>query len=416
MKLFKQYKNLSKEIYVLFFGRIVTSMGALIWPLLTLIMKNKLGYSATFIAFIDVIMLMLQFPMILIGGKLADHKNRKAIIVICDLITVTAYIICGFMPVSNYSILVLYIASVFATIEGPSYDALIADLSDSEGREQAYSLQYLGMNLGLILAPTIGGLLFENYLNLAFLIDGFSTLASTILIILFIKRQRIEKTVTNEYEEERHGEKIWNILKERPSFLIYFIMCGFASIVYSQFNYLLPLNMENLYGAKGATIFGMLTSTNGIVVIIATPIITTLLAKLMDVRKILVGESLIVIGLFCFRFAQDSIPLCFMLMIIFTVGEVFNTIGSQPYMTRRVPSTHWGRMNSMISVMAGTFQGIGNLIFGNVIDNRGYETAWNMVGIFGLIAIILIVVLVVDDKKRFPLLYTQGVAGDSNGK
>ena len=78
MKLFKQYKNLSKEIYVLFFGRIVTSMGALIWPLLTLIMKNKLGYSATFIAFIDVIMLMLQFPMILIGGKLADHKNRKA--------------------------------------------------------------------------------------------------------------------------------------------------------------------------------------------------------------------------------------------------------------------------------------------------------------------------------------------------
>ena len=198
--------------------------------------------------------------------------------------------------------------------------------------------------------------------------------------------------------------------------MIYFIVCGFASLVYSQFNYLLPLNMENLYGAKGATIFGMLTSTNGIVVIIATPIITTLLAKLMDVRKILVGESLIVIGLFCFRFAQDSIPLCFMLMIIFTVGEVFNTIGSQPYMTRRVPSTHWGRMNSMISVMAGAFQGIGNLIFGNVIDNRGYETAWNMVGIFGLIAIILIVVLVVDDKKRFPLLYTQGVAGDSNGK
>ena len=193
-------------------------------------------------------------------------------------------------------------------------------------------------------------------------------------------------------------------------------MCGFASLVYSQFNYLLPLNMENLYGAKGATIFGMLTSTNGIVVIIATPVITTLLAKLMDVRKILVGESLIVIGLFCFRFAQDSISLCFMLMIIFTVGEVFNTIGSQPYMTRRVPSTHWGRMNSMISVMAGAFQGIGNLIFGNVIDNRGYETAWNMVGVFGLIAIILIVVLVVDDKKRFPLLYTQGVAGDSNGK
>lgn len=43
MKLFKQYKNLSREIYVLFFGRIVTSMGSLIWPLLTLIMKINWG-------------------------------------------------------------------------------------------------------------------------------------------------------------------------------------------------------------------------------------------------------------------------------------------------------------------------------------------------------------------------------------
>ncbi|TJX52361.1 MFS transporter, partial [Soehngenia saccharolytica] len=42
MKFIQQYKNLSKEIYVLFFGRVVTSMGSLIWPLLTLILKNKL--------------------------------------------------------------------------------------------------------------------------------------------------------------------------------------------------------------------------------------------------------------------------------------------------------------------------------------------------------------------------------------
>ena len=50
---------------------------------------------------------------------------------------------------------------------------------------------------------------------------------------------------------------------------------GFGGLVYAQFNYLLPLNMETLYGAKGAAIFGMLTSTNALVVIIATPIITT---------------------------------------------------------------------------------------------------------------------------------------------
>ena len=72
MKFIQQYKNLSKEIYILFFGRVVTSMGSLIWPLLTLILKNKLGYNATTIATITMAMSILQFPMLLLGGKLAD--------------------------------------------------------------------------------------------------------------------------------------------------------------------------------------------------------------------------------------------------------------------------------------------------------------------------------------------------------
>ena len=50
LKFLEQYKHLGKEIYILFWGRIVTSMGSLIWPLLTMILENKLGYDATLIA------------------------------------------------------------------------------------------------------------------------------------------------------------------------------------------------------------------------------------------------------------------------------------------------------------------------------------------------------------------------------
>ena len=128
LKFLEQYKHLGKEIYILFWGRIVTSMGSLIWPLLTLILENKLGYDATLIAGISFAMSILQFPMLLLGGRLADKRNRKNVIVICDLVTVVCYIICGLIPLSAYSIGLFYVASVFATIEGPSYDALIADL------------------------------------------------------------------------------------------------------------------------------------------------------------------------------------------------------------------------------------------------------------------------------------------------
>lgn len=355
MKFIQQYKNLSKEIYILFFGRVVTSMGSLIWPLLTLILKNKLGYNATTIATITMAMSILQFPMLLLGGKLADTMNRKKIIVCCDMVTVISYIICGLLPLSGYSIALFYLAGVFATIEGPSYDALVADLSDSESREKAYSLQYLGMNLGLVLSPTIAGFLFENYLGLAFIITGIATFSSTLLIILFVKQLRVEKKKVSEYEEKRENEHVFKILWERRPILIYALVAGFGALVYAQFNYLLPLNMETLYGAKGAAIFGMLTSTNALVVIIATPIITTFAGRIIDVRKILIGESLIILGLFGYRFVQGIMPLYFVLMVIFTVGEVFNTLGNQPYMTRRMPSTHWGRVNSFIYTVSGAF-------------------------------------------------------------
>lgn len=405
MKFIQQYKNLSKEIYVLFFGRIVTSMGSLIWPLLTLILKNKLGYNATTIATLTMAMSILQFPMLLLGGKLADTLNRKKIIIVCDLVTVVSYIICGLLPLSNYSIALFYIAGVFATIEGPSYDALVADLSDSESREKAYSLQYLGMNLGLVLSPTIGGLLFENYLWLAFILTGLATLSSTILIILFIKRLSVEKGNVSAYEEKRENESVFRILRERKTLILYALVCGFGGIVYAQFNYLLPLNMETLYGAKGATIFGMLTSTNAIVVIIATPLITTFLSRLMDVRKILIGESLIVLGLFGYRFVQGAIVPYFILMILFTIGEVFNTLGHQPYMTRRIPSTHWGRVNSFVNTVNGLFAGVGNIFIGKIVDVKGYDMAWLAVGVLGAVAITLVVMLNLVDKRQFGLLY-----------
>lgn len=407
MKFLEQYKNLSREIYVLFFGRVVTSMGALIWPMLTLILKNKLGYDATTIATVTLVMSVLAFPMMLIGGKVADTLNRKWTIVCCDLVTVATYILCGILPLSNFSIILLFLGSVFATIEGPSYDALIADLSDSEGREKAYSLQYLGSNLGLVLAPTLGGLLFENYLGLAFIITGIATLSSTVLIIFFIRRTSVEKKHISKYEERQDGVGLLDILRRRKIILLYAFLIGVAGLVYSQYNYLLPLNMEMLYGARGATIFGTLTSTNAFVVIAATPIITTFVGKLMDVRKILVGEILIVGGLFGYLFVQGMIPMYYVLMAIFTVGEVFNTLGTQPYMTRRIPSTHWGRVNSLVGAFQGGFSAIGNILVGKIVDSRGYSAAWVTVGILGAVTILTALLLVLRDRRAFPLLYEE---------
>ena len=187
MRFLRQYGGLRREMYVVFFGRVVTNMGALIWPMLTLILKNKMGMSASEIASLLLLLGCVQLPCMILGGKLADRFPKRNIIIVCDLVTVASYMVCAFLPVSGPMVALMFLAGVFAQMEWPSYDALVADISAPAERERAYSLNYLGANLGIVLAPILGGFLFENHLNLAFAISSAATFSSTVLIFLLIK-------------------------------------------------------------------------------------------------------------------------------------------------------------------------------------------------------------------------------------
>ena len=148
-----QYRGLRKEIYVLFFGRIVTNLGAMVWPMLTLIMSQKLGMDASTIALVMVLAGIVMVPANMFGGKLADKYNKKKIIVAFDIVSVICYIVCGIVPLSFTTIGLFFIAGIGQNLEGPSYNALLADLSTTADREKAYSLMYLGRNL-LLSSPS----------------------------------------------------------------------------------------------------------------------------------------------------------------------------------------------------------------------------------------------------------------------
>lgn len=406
---FSQYRGLRKEIYVLFFGRIVTNLGSMVWPMLTLILSQKLGLSAGAISLVSVGAGLLMVPMNLLGGRLADRWNKKWIIVGGDSVSVLCYVLCVLLPLSRATVVLMLLAGMCQSVEWPSYNALIADLSSTRDRDRAFSLQYLGANLGLVLSPTLSGLLFKNYLWLSFLLSGLAIGCSTVLIAWKIRDIRPE-TDTSEaavYQSAQAELSLLEVLRRNRLILVFLAAQALYFAAYQQYSFLMPLELGRLHGDSGAVVFGTVSSLNCIVVVLFTPLLTRLTARIPEPRRLLLGQALLAQGYLVFLLLLGFIPAYYLAMLLFTWGEIVSTISQDPYMTRRIPASHRGRLNGFNSVLSFALQSGFQLGVGQLYDRGGSVPAWGAVlGVLALAAG-LTLVLIRRDRTVYPKLYEE---------
>jgi len=408
MKFLSQYKGLRRELYILLVGRMMTNLGSMVWPMFTLILSRKLGFDATTIALCMMAYSIVSLPLALVGGRLADRYNKRNMIIVCDLVSIVAFVYCSIVPITITSILIFSIASLFQAVEWPSYDALVADFSTSENREKAYSLNYLGGNLGLVLSPTIGGILFNNHLNLSFLINGIAIALSTALIFFGIK------DVHREHSEEKQGVYEQEIdtnasalkwLRGCRVALIFTIITAITEAVYSMYNYLMPLDMTAIYEEKGSLLFGTMSSLNCAVVLVFTVLITSLFSKVRETKKLITAECLIFCGYAVFvAFARIPV-MCYVAIVIFTWGEIFSATSASPFITRRIPASHRGRIASIRQVVCSLSASLVQLGTGYVYDNMGSKAAWMCILGLSAVSILLMSIMSGWDRKDFGAFY-----------
>lgn len=407
MNLFSQYKGLRREIYILCFGRLVTSMGAMVWPMLTMILSQKMGLEAGQVAWIIAAAGIVSLPANLVGGQLADRFNKKMNIVYIDMISIVCYVICAVIPLSAKSIVLMFIAATCQNMEQPSYNALAADMTTTGEREKAYSLQYLCANLGLVMSPAIAGLLFKNYLWLAFLISGLAIGCSSILIFILVKdiskvQEEDEKAL---YQTEREGESLWTILCENKMLILYILVLSGYYAAYQMYNYLMPLDLTRMHGDNAAVIFGSVASVNCAVVVIFTPIITKVFPKMSEPVKTIWAQVLLLAGFAVFLLFAGRVPFYYMAMVILTWGEIFGVLAESPYLTKRIPASHRGRIDGLsIVVRAGVVSGY-QMLVGFIYGTRGAKTAWMTVLGIGGVFVLLTILLAVKDRKIYRNLY-----------
>ena len=120
------------------------------------------------------------------------------------------------------------------------------------------------------------------------------------------------------------------------------------------------------------------------------------------------GQGLLALGYLVFLLLLGFPPAYYLAMLLFTWGEIVSTIAQDPYMTRRIPASHRGRLNGFNSVLGFVLQSVFQLGVGQLYDRSGSPAAWGAV--LGALALAagLTLVLARRDRAVYPKLYESG--------
>jgi len=286
------------------------------------------------------------------------------------------------------------VASCLYAITYPALDAMSMDLTVAGQRKEAFALLYMGFNLGFVIGPALGGFFYEHFLQWLFIGDALTTIISTTLLCVFIKEtlpKQKEKAVTAAPDLEREVKgSVWRVLMQRKVLLVFAVVMMLFQFAYSQWAFNLPLQMKAQMPDTGAAAYGWLASYNGLFVIIFTPILALIIRRWRVMVGAAVGGLLYAAAFFMLIFIH-ALPLYYISMTVLTLGEIIMTIDSQAFIADYSPSSHRGRLDSVVSSISNFGRVVSPMVVGSIVAAHDLSAGWWAVSLTALVGGVLLI-------------------------
>lgn len=192
-----QNKAMDKFI-ILLTGQLISSIGSGLTQFGLAIYVLELTKSITSSS---ILMICAFLPSVLLsplGGVLADHYDRRMMMILGELFSGLALIICLFSTMStNPSLALIFIgvavSSLFSALMEPAFKATITDLLSEEDFAKAGGMVQIANNAKLLISPAIAGLLLQITTVSTLIVIDILTFFTTVLVIAFVKKGMVAK-------------------------------------------------------------------------------------------------------------------------------------------------------------------------------------------------------------------------------
>lgn len=388
LKMVDTYRGLPKNMYIMFTATIINRFGDFVMPFLTMYLTLKIGLSVGIAGVIVTITSLIVIPSSLLGGKCADELGRKRTYLIAQAGSALCLIPCAFLKNPVPIILFLFLSTFFNGAVRPSLNAIITDILPSEKRQQGFSLQYLGINIGVAVGPIVAGFLFRNYLPLLFIGDALTSFAALFLIwknVKEIKPEALKHTVHSENEREEMGNSFQALIK-RPQIIFFLLIYIIYSFIYTQHRFALPLTTDEVFGESGAGKFGVLMSINAFTVLLCTVTVTALTKKFKPLINIALAGIFYAVGFGMLGFVS-SYPMFIVSTVIWTIGEILVVTNFGVYLADNSPSNFRARFSAIGSLSWSIGGALGTSIAGVFIQKIGLINIWPLTFVLAVIGV-----------------------------
>ncbi|MBW4550197.1 MAG: MFS transporter [Aphanocapsa sp. GSE-SYN-MK-11-07L] len=275
LRKFARLPPLDPQIWILSAGRLLSAIGTgftLFYA--PIFFVNQVGLSATAVG------LGLGSASIsgivgrILGGTFADTPTwgRRRTLLLSAAISAIAALILAFADNLPSFVCGNLVMGLGAGLYWPPNEALVADLSPTEQRSEAYAVTRLSDSIGLGLGVVLGGAwisLFGEYRSL-FVIDAVSFAVFLVVIARFIKESAPART------DRRSWQQSWGAALGDRRLLVYVLVNILITSYIAQINTTLPLYFTNFVGqGKGfnsATLSALFTWHLVLAVILQLPL------------------------------------------------------------------------------------------------------------------------------------------------
>lgn len=371
-------RALPKAAWFVFIGTFINRMGTLVMPFITIYLTRH-DFTVSEAGWALMAYGVGNLAATLIGGHLADSIGRKNTMLISLFSTSVVMCILPHAETVLWIYTLMFLTGLTGEIYRPAVNALIADIVPEEHRLTAYAANRTFLNAGFAFGPSLGGFMAKYSWALLFYADALTTTIYAVIALFALPNGRRSNGNNGSHFD------IWReIVRNRP-FLVFALATFAVAVTFMQMNATFPLLVVDC--GFEPWVFGIITSYNGLLVVLVELPLTSVTRKYRARTVIIIGYLLIGIGMAMAAWSS-TIPMFFLVMTIFTLGEIISMPMVPTYLARVAPEDKRGRYMGVFGLTWAMALLLGPK-FGLAVYEVNPQMWWYLCGAFGVVAAVL---------------------------